>query len=134
MIRMSLSGGATNKAGKSRVVIKNVANEPTSLSFSSNDALSLVMKISGIPICSCSCANTIASSRWSWWWLLSLVVVKKRVQNDRIEEGEDKSHCSAKIFSLEVVDRKSDIKMVILEESMESGERAIIWAPRCARF
>lgn len=123
---MSLSGGATNKAGKSRVVIKNVANEPVSLSFSSN-ALSLVMKIPGIPICSCSCANTIASSRWSW-------VVKKRVQNDRTEDGEDKSHCSAKIFSFEVVDRKSDIKMVIFGESMRSGERAIIWAPRCARF
>lgn len=121
---MSLSGGATNKAGKSRVVIKNVANEPAFLSFSSN-ASSLVIKNPGIPICSCSCANTIASSRWSW-------LVKKRVQNDRTEDGEDKSHCSAKTFSLE--DRKSDIKMVTFEESMGSGERATIWAPRCARF
>ena len=123
---MSLSGGATNKAGKSRVEIKNVANEPASLSFSSNASF-LVIKNLGIPICSCSCANTIASSRWSW-------LVKKRVQNDRTEDGEDRSHCSAKIFSLEVVDRKSDIKMVTFGESIGSGERAIIWAPRCARF
>jgi hypothetical protein len=123
---MSLSGGATNKAGNSRVVIKNVANEPVSLSFSSN-APSLVIKNPGIPICACSCANTIASSRWSW-------LVKKRVQNERTEDGEDKSHFSEKIFSLEVVERKSDIKMVIFGESMGSGERTMIWAPRCARF
>lgn len=124
---MSRSGGATNKAGKSRVIIKNVANEPASLSFSSNAPSLFVTKNPGIPICSCSCANTIASSRWSW-------LVKKRVQNERTEDGEDKSHCSAKIFSLEVVDRKSDIKMVTFGESMGSGERAIMWAPRCARF
>jgi hypothetical protein len=106
---MSLSGGATSKAGKSRVVTKKVDNEPASLSFSSTAFLSLVMKTPGIPI---------SSSRWSW-----LSLVKKRVQNDRTE---DKSHCSAEIFSVEVADRKSDIKMVILEESMGSGERAII--------
>ena len=104
-------------------MIKNVANEGTFLSFSSNASSFLVLKNLGLPICTCSCANTIASSRWSW-------PVKKRVQNDRIEDGEDKSHCSAKIFSLEVVDRKSDIKMATLGESIGSGERAIIWAPR----
>lgn len=124
---MSLSGGATNKAGKSKVMIKKVAKEPASLLFSSKTSSLLLLKILGIPICSCSCANKITSSLWSW-------LVKKRVQNDRIEDGEDKSHCSAKIFSLEVVDRKSDIKIVIFGESMGSGERAIIWAPRCARF
>ena len=127
MIRISLSGGATNKAGKSRVMIKNVANEPASLSFSSNTSSLLVLKNPGTPICSCSCANTTASSRWSW-------IVKKRVQNDRIEDGEDKSHCSANILSLVVADRKSDIKMETFGESMRSGERAITCAPRCARF
>jgi hypothetical protein len=107
-------------------MIKNVANEPASLSFSSKASF-LVLKTPGIPICSCSCANTIASSRCSW-------LVKKRVQNDRTEDGEDKSHCSAKMFSLDAADRKSDIKMVTFGESMGSGVRAIIWAPRCVRL
>ena len=74
-------------------------------------------------MCEYSWAKTIPSNLFS-------SVVKNREQNSRIEEGEDRSQCSAKMFSLEVVERKSSMRSSVRGEEIGSGDSAIICAPR----
>jgi hypothetical protein len=116
---MSRSTGATRSAGNSSVVIKNVANEPAFRSFS------LSLRENNEPIWRYSCAKMIASIFWS-------CPVRKRVQKERMEVGDVTSHSSANICSFEVVVRRRLMRMVTLAESIGSGERAIMWAPRWA--
>ena len=115
---MSRSTGATRSAGKSSVVIKNVANEPAFRSFS------LSLRENNELIWWYSCAKMIASILWS-------CPVRKRVQKERKEVGEVTSHSSANICSFEVVVRRL-MRMVTLTESIGSEERAIMWVPRWA--
>jgi hypothetical protein len=63
------------------------------------------------PTCRYSWANMTASTLWS-------LPVRKRVQNERIEEGEAISHCSAYISSLEKVSRNRVIGIVTWGESI----------------
>ena len=49
-----------------------------------------------------------------------------------MEVGEEPSHSSANICSLEVVVRRRLMRMATLAESVGPGERAIVWAPRWA--
>ena len=60
--------------------------------------------------------------------------VRNRVQNERIEAGEVRSHSSAYICSLLVVERSRGIRMSISGASIGLGDSAMIWAPRSARF
>lgn len=77
-------------------------------------------------MCLCSWANIIASSRWS-------LPVRNLVQNARMDDGDARSHCSAYISSLEVVERRRSIRIATFGDSIGSGERAMICAPRWAR-
>lgn len=52
--------------------------------------------------------------------------VKNLVQNARMDDGELRSHCSAKICSFEKVDRRRVIRMETLGESMGYGESAMM--------
>jgi len=121
-IRISLSAGATRRAGNNKVVIRKVASELASRSFWSW-LLVCFEKIFGIPMCLCSCANTMASRRCSF-------PVRNLVQNARIDEGDDKSHSSAYICSFEVVERSRSTRMETFDDSIGSGESAMICAPR----
>ena len=49
-----------------------------------------------------------------------------------MEMGEETSHSSANICSLEVVVQRRLVRMATVAESIGSGERAIMWAPRWA--
>lgn len=124
MIRISRSAGATSKTGSNKVKTRNVAKDAScrrlfTSAGSSSDKIE--------PICWYSCANMIASSLVSF-------PVRNRVQNERIEAGDVRSHSSAYICSLLVVERSSDTRMSISASSMGFGDSAMIWAPRSARF
>lgn len=41
-----------------------------------------------------------------------------------------RSHCSANMFSFDVVERKRDIMIDTWSDSTECGDNAMIWAPR----
>ena len=53
--------------------------------------------------------------------------MRKQVQKECIEAGEVTLHSSANICSFEVVVWRRLMRMVMLMESIGSGERAIIW-------
>jgi hypothetical protein len=114
-IRMSRSLGALTKHGNKSVTSKNDAKPPSSLvSFS-------ILRVSFprvhiAPMCVYSCANTTASnlggSRGAPGILLEgplAEVARNCLQKARIEAGEDKSHSSAKISSLEVTVRIAEM-------------------------
>lgn len=56
------------------------------------------------------------------------------MQNSRIEAGDDKSACSAKMFSFFVVVRSAGMMSVLYGCSRGYGEMAMTCAPRDARF
>jgi len=59
-------------------------------------------------------------------------VVKNREQNSRMDAGEVRSQCSAKMFLLEVVERRTSMIMSTRGDEIGSGDSAIICAPRLA--
>ena len=61
------------------------------------------------------------------------MLVKNFVQNSRMDFGDERLQCSAKICSFEVVDRKASMSIEMWGASIGSGQRAIICAPRLAR-
>jgi hypothetical protein len=67
--------------------MRNVASDPASRS--DVFVMESVCDRKGVePMCRYSCAKIIASTLWSF-------PVRKRVQNERIEEGDARSHSSA---------------------------------------
>ena len=107
--------------GSNSVVIKKVASDLVCRSISSSTEVDFVGN--GEPMCEYSWAKTIPSNLFS-------SAVKNREQNSRIDAGEDKSQCSAKMFSLEVVERRSSMIISTCGDEIGSGESAIICAPR----
>lgn len=104
-------------------MIRKVARDLVWRSISSSSEVDFVDN--GEPICAYSWANTIPSSLFS-------SVVKNREQNSRIDTGDDKSQCSAKMLSLEVVERRSSMIISTRGDEIGSGDSAIICAPRWA--
>jgi len=120
-IRISRSTGATRRTGSNRVVIRKVASDLVCRSISSPSEVDFVDN--GEPMCEYSWAKTIPSSLFS-------SVVKNREQNSCIDAGEDRSQCSAKMFSFEVVERRSSMIISTRGDEIGSGDSAIICAPR----
>lgn len=104
-------------------MIRKVAKDPSSRFSAASTGVWDGGKIPAVPMCWYSWANITAS-------ILCSEPVRNRVQNDRMEEGEARSHCSAYICSFENVARNSEIRIVTFGESMGCGESAIICAPR----
>lgn len=119
---MSRSDGATRSTGSRRVVMRKVARESVWRSFSA-DIGDFVEKMD--PMWLYSCAKTIASS-------LLFSLVKKRVQKSRTDSAEVRSHSSANMLSLLVVERRRDMSISTRGDVMGSGDNAITWAPRSA--
>ena len=142
MILISRSTGATNNAGRSKVVIKKVPNDASFLSISSLPLtftfLSPSLEEKNPPIWLYSCPKTIASNLCSLPIPIPVPAPAPTLKNFAQKLFTlltlPKSHSSAYICSLFVVERKRVIRIVILGESIGSGERAIMCAPRRARW
>ena len=101
--------------------MRKVASDRVCRSISSSSEVDFVDN--GEPMCEYSWAKTIPSNLFS-------SVVKNREQNSRIDAGEDRSQYSAKMFSLEVVERRSSMIISTRGDEIGSGDNAIMCAPR----